>query len=235
MTSNTLDLVLNWPRAPIPLAVDMLKAIYERAREPQGQGARGGAGGDIGGLGEQHPAEAPDLSHILTAVSLLQSAAKGVVPTPSSYDEVRRYFLDFQTQLRRQKLAIESLVGKTFEASALPSAPVFQQSLHLRCPRDGRTAGRFRCVNRTDRRTTVTIASEPFLGDATGPLEGATITATPATCALDPQESQTFIVDVDFSTCSKGPDREAGAAIEIAMDGELAMKVWIAVELDERV
>jgi hypothetical protein len=234
MTSNTLDLVLNWPRAPIPLAVDMLKAIYERAREPQAQAAQGVGG--PGELGERLAStEAPDLSHILTAVSLLQSAAKGVVPPPSSYDEVRRYFLDFQTQLRRQKLAIEGLVGRTFDASAPNAVPVFQQSLHLRCPRGGRTAGRFRCVNRTARRTTVTVTSERLLGDVTGRLDGATIAATPSTCALDPHESQTFVVDVDFSTCSLGSDREAGASLEIAMDGEIAMKVWIAVELDDRV
>jgi hypothetical protein len=226
-------LVLNWPRAPIPLAVDMLNSLHIRARDPQAQHA--GVDDESDTHRERPPGvESPDLSHILTAVALLQSAAKGIVPPPSSYDEVRRYFLDFQTQLRRQKLAIESLVGKTFDASAPTAAPVFQQTLHLRCARGGRSAGRFRCVNRTERRTTVTVASEPLLGDVTGPLHGATLAATPASCALEPQESRTFVVDVDFSACSQGADRQAGAALEIAMDGEVAMKVWIAVELDDR-
>jgi hypothetical protein len=204
----------------------LLKSLHERARDPQATAAS---------ADDEPGTPQPDLSHILTAVALLQQATKGVVPPPSSYDEVRRYFLDFQTQLRRQKLAIESLVGKTFDASAGTAAPIFQQTLHLRCPRGGRSAGRFRCVNRTERRTTVAIASEPLLGDVTGSLNAATLAVTPSTCALEPEESRTFVVDVDFSACSQGPDRHAGGALEIVMDGEVAMKVWIAVEFDDRV
>jgi hypothetical protein len=182
---------------------------------------------------QREPAELPDLSHIVTAVALLQSAVRGIAP-PSSYDDVRRHFLDLQTQLRRQKLAIESLVGKTFDASAPISAPVFQQTLHMRCPRGGRSGGRFRCLNRAEKPTAVTVVTQPLLGEVTGRLDGATLTVTPASCRLDPEESRTFVVDVDFSACAQGADRQAGASLEIAMDGALAMTVWIAVEFDER-
>ena len=43
---------------------------------------------------------------------MLHNAARGATPEPATYDQIRRQFFEFQSQLRRQKLAIERLLGR---------------------------------------------------------------------------------------------------------------------------
>ncbi len=58
---------------------------------------------------------------------------------------------ELEAALREQSAAVDRLLGHRSGEQPLNAAlAAFQQTLFLQCPRGGRTAGHFRCVNRTD-------------------------------------------------------------------------------------
>jgi hypothetical protein len=252
-----IDLFSGWRRAPIETVVDMLRSIHEgnvreaeeRAvhdklaserhgpvHEPNVRDGAQPAAAATATSDDQRPPGSGTAAHAAQLVAALLAWPHASTNAPGaelSYDALSRRVLDFQAQARRQKLALERLLGQAFAAdnSAGTLVPTFQQTLYLQCPRDGRSAGRFRCVNRTARAASFEVKCEPMIGKASGRLPGAQAVVEPSTGTVGPGESMTLQAIVDFSRCGPIDDDEVGAAAEVRLDGDCVLKLWIAVEL----
>jgi hypothetical protein len=227
-----IDLFSGWRRAPIESLVDMLRAMHERNVL---EGERPSSAPSASSEDAQPPSSAP-AAHAAQFVAALLAWPGATQTGPAaelSYDALSKRVLDFQTQARRQKLALERLLGQAFVAddAAGTLVPTFQQTLYLQCPRDGRSAGRFRCVNRNARSARLEVTCESVIGKASGRLPAAQVLFEPATGLLAAGEAMTLQAIVDLTRCGAIDDDEVGAAAEIRLDGDCVLKLWIAVEL----
>jgi hypothetical protein len=231
MTKNMLALFSPFQSLPVASVVAVLKSVHEQNLRP------GGASRDSQRVATDDvaPGVLPDLAPLLAAFTLLHGKLGGADLDSRSYEQVCRRFHELQTQLRRQKMAIERLVGQTLAGKDAddPRPPAFQQTLHLQCARGAATSGRFRVVNRTGRNARYRVTVEHVIGDETGRIENASLSFSPERGQLAADEARGVQATLDLTRCRANPDRHVDAAASVFLDDDLCLKLWIAVDVHD--
>jgi hypothetical protein len=175
----------------------------------------------------------PDLGPQIEALKSVHGAfeAAARIPRETSVKSHRK-IQDLEAALREQSAAVDRLLGhRSGEQPLNASLVAFQQTLFLQCPRGGRTAGHFRCVNRTDSPADVEIRARSMPHTEAGFEDQAMLAFEPANQRLAPQQAAIFRASVDLSRCQHVRDATLEFGADIYLRGQLALKLFICVEI----
>jgi hypothetical protein len=153
---------------------------------------------------------------------------------PSSSHQFNRELHGLETTLRDHAIAVDRLLG--YRASGEPSKPVLhalQQTLFLQCPRGGKTAGRFRVVNRTGKRAYVDFHPCPCRPGEDGMISAeADLAFEPNRACLESDEAAIFRALVDLSN-----GQQVTGTLEMSagvwLNSELTLRLFIYIEVYE--
>jgi hypothetical protein len=178
----------------------------------------------------------PDLSRIVAALRSVhndfQVDGRG---DRAVYETTHHKFRKLETTLREQQIAVDRLLGcrETLGNPRKPVLHALQQTLFLQCPQRGKTAGRFRCVNRTGKAALVDIRPRRFQDTEGGLPHEAIVTFTPNGRRLVPEEAGIFCATVDLSGCQAVSAGTLETLADLYVGGELTLKLFIRVEVYE--
>ena len=152
---------------------------------------------------------------------------------PASYEFTHQEFGKLETMLRQQQIAVDRLLGyrETDGDQRKPVLHALQQTLFLQCPKRGKTAGRFRCVNRTSNAALVDIRQRQPQDTEDGLPDEAIIKFEPIGRRLGPEEAGIFCATVDLSGCQIVSAGRRETFADLYVSGELALKLFICVEI----
>jgi hypothetical protein len=239
MATNFIDALLRPRQASISELVEVLRNIHHgKTTNPQPPPAL--------------PAH-PDGSELrvpsLVSGLLLDKVARGIedlarllapgldAGTESNDRAVRQYsalrgrFDRFERDVRQHAETVDRLLNR---ASPMPGAAAYQETLYLQCPRGGRTRGRFRCVNRRDRRTSVTSSLRPFTMNGMPQAAAPMLTIHPGSFALDSGASEIISVEIDLAARPDLVDGDLQTSIDLHMNDAIALKIWVEIHVYER-
>jgi hypothetical protein len=239
MATNLIDALLRPRPGSISELVNVLRDIHHgKTSDPQPPPAL-----------PAHPDRSEPQLPSLAPRFILDSLARGIddlarllapvsdAATVSNDRAVRRYstlraqFDRLERDVRQHAVSVDRLLNR---ASPAPVAAAYQETLYLQCPRGGRTAGRFRCVNRRDRRTSVTSSLRPFTMYRMPQAAAPVLTIRPGSFALDSGASQIVSVELDLAACPDLVDGDLQTSIDLHMNEEIALKIWVEIHVYER-
>jgi hypothetical protein len=238
MATTPIDLLLRPPEASLPDVVAALRDIYNCKSLDAPPPSAPHSGQDL-------PSPALVSRVILDAIArgnedLAQLLAPLNREAAFEPEAVRRYSalrnrLDRLEQDARQHAAVvdrflnhdPSTVGQ--RDGAVPS----QETLYLQCQRAGRTAGRFRCVNRRSHRASVTLSPRPFTINGVPQTAAPIMGIRPDSFALAPGASAMLTVEVDLGSCPDLLDN-LQTSIDLHMNNAIALKIWIEIDVYDR-
>ena len=239
MATNLIDALLRPRQASIPELVDVLRDIHHgKTTNPQPPPA----------LPARPDGSAPQ-SPFLVPRLILDSVARGaediarlLAPAFDAaagsdgrsarlYSALRGQFDRLERDVRQHAATVDRLLNR---ASPTPGAAAYQETLYLQCSRGGRTAGRFRCVNRRDRRTSVTSSLRPFTMNGLPKAASPMLTIRPGSFALDAGASEIISVEVDLAACPDLVDGDLQTSIDLHMNDAIALKIWVEIHVYER-
>ena len=197
--------------------------------------------GPTNGTPERGGAPALDLSGLAAALGELSARATRLHVPPRPEEQRASFYEALQERIRtaeaaalEQHTAIDRMLDRAGNGGADVSArtALVQETVWLQCARGGRTAGRFRCINRADGAVRAQIRPGATTVPGGGRIEGAAITVSPQECTLGPGAAAIITVAIDLQGCPT----VAGDRIESCVDVELeggasALRAWIAVDL----
>jgi hypothetical protein len=155
--------------------------------------------------------------------------ADGEADAPLRYRSLRAGIEQAEARVRRREQSIER--GLREQASA-PSA-AYQETLYLRCQRNGRSGGRFRCENRLGHRTEVRVVKHRFVCEGAVLRAEPLLTVEPARFQLEAGASAVISVMIDLSATIEIPTGALETSIDLIMDEARAFKLWIEVDVYE--
>jgi hypothetical protein len=175
----------------------------------------------------------PDLTQTVKALKSVHEAFQSNAREDrGGHENTYREIRELEAKLREQSTAVDHLLGqRSGEPGSKAVLRAFQQALFLQCPQGGRTAGRFRCVNRTGKPAYVDIRPRSCRGAEASLEDQAIVEFAPTNRRLEPQEAGLFCASVDLSRCQhvRGETLEIDA--DVYLSGELALKLFISVEV----
>jgi hypothetical protein len=148
---------------------------------------------------------------------------------PPRYRRFRTNVEQAEARVRRRE---ESIERRLRERASAPSA-AYQETLYLRCQRNGRSGGRFRCENRLAHRTEVRVVKNRFA------CEGALLNAEPLLTIeterflLEAGASAVVSVTIDLSATTEIPTGALETSLDLIMDEARVFKLWIEVDVYE--
>ena len=156
-------------------------------------------------------------------------AAPAGLDASSLYAALRDGLAQFERHAQNHAQFVERLMRPQPQpqspAAPAPAAP-YQETLYLQGPAQGRTAGRFRALNRRDRRVSVATLSRPFSLNGAPALEAPALTLRPGAFYLAPGEARLVTVEAELP----GPGRYQ-SCLDLSMDDALALKLWIEIDV----
>ena len=175
----------------------------------------------------------PDFSRVVAALRSVHNFQVNGREDPASYESTHQEFGKLETMLRQQQIAVDRLLGyrETDGDQRKPVLHALQQTLFLQCPKRGKTAGRFRCVNRTSNAALVDIRQRQPQDTEDGLPDEAIIKFEPIGRRLGPEEAGIFCVTVDLSGCQIVSAGRRETFADLYVSGELALKLFICVEI----
>jgi len=177
-------------------------------------------------------------SDFTAIVEALRSIHAGFQSNRRPYEEIHQTFHELEARLKDHLVALDRVLGHRAKPEKPTKAVLhaLQQTIFLQCSRSGKTAGRFRCVNRTGKPAYVDFRTRSY-GDVAA-ISGATLAFEPSVQNLAPDEAAIFRAVVDLSNCPQTPDEtpELGANVylmgaDIHLNGELTLKLFISIEI----
>ena len=143
------------------------------------------------------------------------------------YGALREGLAKWEREARRHAEFVDKLLAPkpAEKAAAKPAAP-YQETLYLQGPAGGRTAGRFRALNRRDKRVSVATLTRPFTLGGEPALEAPLLTQRPGAFYLEPGEARVVTVEAELP----GPGRYQ-SALDVTMDEAVALKLWIEIDV----
>jgi hypothetical protein len=239
MATNLIDALLRPRQASIPELVDVLRGIHHsKMTNPQPPPAL-----------PAHPDGSESQLPSLVSRLILDGVARGIedlarllAPVSDAatgsgdravrqYSELRGRFDRIERDVRQHAMTVDRLLNR---ASPTPGAAAYQETLYLQCPRGGRSAGRFRCVNRRERRTSVTSSLRPFTMNGVPQAAAPMLTIRPGSFALDSGASEIISVEVDLAACPDLVDGDLQTSLDLHMNGAITLKIWIEIHVYER-
>jgi len=237
--ADLIDSLLR-PRQPsIPDLVSVLRDIHERKSIPASQPVERTRG--------SNPTDLPLVDPRLILDRLARGAGdltRWLGPTPggefagnpdaSVYGALQERVGQLETELRCHVETVDRLLESKRPASEHAAHTFHQQTLYLQCPSGGRTAGRFRCVNRRGDRSSVTSMLRPFTISLELLAAAPTLSVRPGSFILNAEASEIITVEIDFSPCPELASGVVQTSIDLRMNDSMALKIWIEVELHEQ-
>jgi hypothetical protein len=206
MTTNLFDRAGESDSSTISVLVETLRQIHQA--KTRGRASDG-------------PAE--------SSSPLSKRDVDGEANAPLRYRSLRAGLEQAEARVRRREESIERRLRE--RASAPPAA--YQETLYLRCQRNGRSGGRFRCENRLGHRTEVRVVKHRFTCE--GALLGAEplLTVEPECFPLEAGASAVISVTIDLSPTTEVPTGALETSLDLVMDEARSFKLWIEVDVYE--
>jgi hypothetical protein len=86
-------------------------------------------------------------------------------------------------------------------------------------------------VNRTGRSARLRATTDHVIGDVSGRVDDAVLVIEPAERSLAADQSVTMSATIDLTRCTASDDRRLDAAANIWLDDDVALRLWITVEV----
>jgi hypothetical protein len=222
--------------------VGLLRQIHA-ARTTGRTGGAATAGAGNGGVSEALAIEplgaaAVDATGLPDALAeLLSRAAEHYRPRKPEprdatlYEALEESIRQTEAATLAHHAAIDRLLRRADGGASAARPALVQETVYLQCARGGRTAGRFRCINRADAAVRARVRPGAITTPGIGRVKGAAITVSPRACALGPSEHAIINVTLDLQRCAAVAGGPLESCIEVELDGACALKVWVAVDL----
>ena len=200
--------------------------------EPQSEAANG--------TPERGRAPALDLSGLAAALGELSSWATRIHVPPRPEAQRASFYEALQERIRtaeaaalQQHTAIDRMLDPAGngDADARGRTALVQETVWLQCARGGRTAGRFRCINRVGAAVRAQIRPGATTVPGGGRIEGAAITVSPQECTLGPGAAAIITVAIDLRDCPAVAGDRIEGCVDVELEGASALRAWIAVDL----
>jgi Asp-tRNA(Asn)/Glu-tRNA(Gln) amidotransferase A subunit family amidase len=164
-----------------------------------------------------------------SAASLFEQLAKGGERTAGLesqfYDALREGLANWEREARRHAEFVDKLLTPKAAEKPAPASP-YQETLYLQGAAGGRTAGKFRALNRRDKRVSVATLTRPFTLAGQPALAAPSLTLRPGAFYLEPGEARVVSVEAELP----GPGRYE-SAVDLTMDEAVALKLWIEIDV----
>lgn len=166
--------------------------------------------------------------------ALPQQSSFSQSPLAAAYARLREHFGEIEHIARQHRASINSDAERQRPAGATAARTGFyQQTVYLQCEAEGRTAGRFRCINSRTQGVRVTSSLQPCTVKGE-PLDAApAITLCPGAFSLEPGAASIVAVEVDCTACGALREGTIQTSVDLHMDDRLALKVWIEIMLHD--
>jgi hypothetical protein len=218
MAMQPIDGIPQKQRVAIPRLVEALRGIHQRNPDITPASRHADSGGLLGHLARG----GRDLTFLL-----------GGGDASLRYSALRDHIKQLERQAQRHSELIDRLLRRGEPAPDVTDPVPYQETLYLQCQRGGRTAGRFRCVNRRGHKVAVSLATRSFSRNGTVSRSAPVLSVQPSSFALHPAATAVIVADVDLRSC---PDLTAGklqTSIDLRMDDAIALKLWIEMDIYE--
>jgi hypothetical protein len=168
----------------------------------------------------------PDFKPIVEALRCFHTAFQKDVGT--NHSQVYTEFEALESTLRKQSAAVDHRLGQSATSQTTSKAflHAVQQTLFVQCASRGKTAARFRVVNRTGKSSFVNF--RPHF--ATG-LPEAVLAFQPNSLHLEAGQAATCKVVIDLSSCPDRANKAFEMGADIYLNTELTLKLFICVEV----
>ena len=147
------------------------------------------------------------------------------------YALLREGLAKWEREARRHAEFVDKLLAPKIaekpeqKPAARPAAP-YQETLYLQGAAGGRTAGRFRALNRRDKRVSVATLTRPFTLAGEPARDAPLLSLRPGAFYLEPGEARVVSVEAELP----GPGRYE-TALDVTMDEAVALKLWIEIDV----
>lgn len=177
---------------------------------------------------EPAPLASDDFTAVVEVLRHIHETTSGIEHW-GSHDDIIRPIRELEEKLRQHASAVDRLLDS--KDSKKPFLSVFQQTLFLQCPRGGKSAGQFRCVNRTGKPVRSDIRSRGCIGGTSDSCYEPSLTFEPNNQWLEPEESGIVRAIVDLTTYPNASDEQIQMCADIYLDEKLSLKLFICVEV----
>jgi hypothetical protein len=206
MTANLFDRAGKSDASTISILVETLRQIHDSK-------TRGTVSDDLAELSSPGP----------------KRFADGEPDAPLRYRNLRTSVEQAEARVRQREEGIDQRLR---ERASAPSA-TYQETLYLRCQRNGRSGGRFRCENRLAHRTDVRVVKNRFACEGTLLSAGPLLTVEPERFGLEADASAVISVTIDLSATTEIPTGTLETSLDLIMDEARVFKLWIEVDIYE--
>lgn len=163
------------------------------------------------------------------ATSLFEELSKGAERRAGGesqlYGALREGLAKWEREARRHAEFVDKLLAPKPAEKPVAATP-YQETLYLQGAAGGRTGGRFRALNRRDKRVSVATLTRPFTLAGKPAHEAPSLTLRPGAFYLEPGEARVVSVEAELP----GPGRYE-AAVDLTMDEAVALKLWIEIDV----
>jgi hypothetical protein len=235
---NLLDSLLRGSQSSIPELVEALREIHEnRAADSESRANPARLltnpfspflrGSPIAGLTRG----SENLARLLE--SALKSDMDARPDGPKEYRELRDGVERMERDARRHADLVDRLTQQVPQRRTSDLAAFYQETLYLRCPRGGHSGGRFQCENQRKRRTSVTALRHGFTAGGEPLATPPALSLRPEALSLEEGEIACVQLDLDLAPCADLGPGAIASSIDLVMDGSIALKLWIEVDVYE--
>jgi hypothetical protein len=241
MPTNAIDLLLRGGhQAAIPELVELLRDIH-RGPKALTESARAAPPNRL--ADSQHDPASPMQSLLLDGLTRSsQDLARLLTPSTETgsedaaarrYDAMRDRLQRLEQALQHHAAAVEHMLNRASTGQSAIRGAAYQETLYLQCPQAGRTAGRFRCVNRRGRPASVTTSVRQFSSRGASGTAAPTVTVRPSSFLINADCSEIISVEVDLAACPELVNEDLRGSIDLNMNDEIALKIWIEMHVYE--
>lgn len=180
------------------------------------------------------PSSLPDaLGELLFRAARLHVPPRPEMPGAALYEALRQRIREAEAATLERHTAIDRMLDRAGNGGTDAAAPtaLVQETVYLQCARGGRTAGRFRCINRADAEVRARIRPGAATVPGGGPIEGVAITVSPHECTLGPGAPAIITVAIDLQRSAAVAGDRIESCVDVELDGACALKVWMAIDL----
>ncbi|NUZ05911.1 hypothetical protein [Piscinibacter koreensis] len=202
-------------------AADVARPITRLLQLPAGRGP--GAAVDVARLAE-----------VLSSIHDKQSREREA--DGAAYEQLWRKLRGVESKLAEHASLVDAVMTKVAPLHPAPAAlpaSTLQQTILVQCPRAGRSAGRFRCLNRFSEQVEVSIASSAVHrpdGDGS-PVQGAIAGVEPARFILAARAHRVVELQLDLRNADTSGVDAVSASFAVHMGNKPHARVWLEATL----
>ena len=171
--------------------------------------------------------DSADFKRVVEALKSFHNALQGDIGT--NHAQVHAEFEALEGTLRKQSAAVDRLLGQSAsQGTSKPFLHALQQTLFVQCANRGKTAARFRIVNRTGKPSSVDFRASFAAADG---VIGAALNFEPNDLHLEPQQAAICSAVIDLSRCPHIANKTLELGADVYLNSKLTLKLFISVEV----